>query len=79
MEKTYIKHTYPSIKLINKYASNKNMDMKKWLNYKHKYYRYKKLENKYLNGFTLGEKKLDEHLFIGRELENLLKDIIKNK
>lgn len=48
MERAYKQHTYPSITLINKYALDKKMDMKKWMNYKHKYYRYKNIENKYL-------------------------------
>lgn len=77
MKRAYKQHTYPNIMLINKYALDTNMDMRKWSNYQNKYYRYKKIENKYLNQFTLTEDELEEHLSIGDELEELLKEILK--
>ena len=77
MKRAYKQHTYPNITLINQYAIDTNMDKRKWVNYQNKYYRYKKIENKYLNQFRLTEKELEEHLSIGDELEELLKEILK--
>ena len=75
MERVYKQHTIPSLLLINKYAVDANMDMRKWMDYENKYRKYKKMENKYLNGFRLTESELEEHLSIGNELEGLLKEI----
>ena len=79
MERVYKQHTIPSLLLINKYAVDANMDMRKWMDYENKYRKYKKIENKHLNGFGLTEKEWEDHLSIGDELEELLKEILKYK
>jgi len=79
MKRTYKLHIIPNIILINGYASKTNMDVNRWLDYETKYYKYKKIENKHLNGFGLTEREWEDHLSIGDELEELLKEILKYK
>lgn len=76
MDYRYERHRYPSLMLISDYAYDTNMDVNRYIDYENKYYRYKNIENKYLNGFTLTQREFEDHLSIGRELEHLLEEII---
>lgn len=68
--------SYPNIYLIYEYANKTGMESKALLDYEHKYWTLKKHERKMLSGFRLNEKEREEYFSIGRELEQLLEEIL---
>lgn len=68
----YKLHTYPSLSLINNFIDDNNIDKTTSSEYRDWYFRYKAIENKYLNGFRLNEDEVMSHLDLGQKLEHLL-------
>lgn len=69
----------PWVGLIKEYAEEKEMGMKEWLDYEHKYHRFKKLEKIRLNGIPLNEEDFEEYERLGAELHELCKKILSKK
>lgn len=75
----YQSHSYPSLSLINDFINNANIDTSTALEYINWYHEYKKIENKFLNFFSLTDEEKKSHLVLGEKLKKLLYQILSKQ